>query len=182
MAMQLAEQSSASLLPATGLVSITRALERGLGAIVSAAAALLVVAEIGVLFAGVCTRYVFPRPLIWSDELAGILFLWLAMLGAAVAFRRGEHMRMTALVASAGPRLWAYLDVVATCAALAFLVLIVHPAYEYAYEESFITTPALQISNTWRAAALPVGICLMALFALLRLARAGDFKTFLLAA
>ena len=31
---------------------------------------------------------------------------------------------MTALVASAGPRLWAYLDVVATCAALAFLVLI----------------------------------------------------------
>lgn len=44
MAVQLAEQSSASLLPATGLVSITRALERGLGAIVSAAAALLVVA------------------------------------------------------------------------------------------------------------------------------------------
>src|SRR5699024_11500900 len=62
-----------SLLPATGLVSITRALERGLGAIVSAAAALLVVAEIGVLFAGVCARYVFHRPLIWSDELAGIL-------------------------------------------------------------------------------------------------------------
>ncbi|MDU6672885.1 MAG: TRAP transporter small permease subunit, partial [Bradyrhizobium sp.] len=105
MAVQLAEQSSASLLPATGLVSITRALERGLGAIVSAAAALLVVAEIGVLFAGVCARYVFHRPLIWSDELAGILFLWLAMLGAAVAFQRGEHMRMTALVARASPGL-----------------------------------------------------------------------------
>ena len=68
----------------------------------------------------------------------------------------------------------AYLDVVATCAALAFLLLIVGPAYQYAYEESFITTPALQISNTWRAAALPVGICLMALFALLRLVRVGD--------
>ena len=43
------------------------------------------------------------RPLIWSDELASILFLWLAMLGAVVAFRRGEHMRMTALVGSARP-------------------------------------------------------------------------------
>ena len=52
----------------------------------------------------------------------------------------------------------AYLDLVATCAALAFLLMIVWPAYEYAYEESFITTPALQISNSWRAAALPVGI------------------------
>ena len=73
----------------------------------------------------------------------------------------------------------AWLDVVATCAALAFLLLIAWPAYEYAYEESFITTPALQIANIWRAAALPVGTGLMALFALLRLARAGDFETVL---
>ncbi len=101
------------------------------------------------------------------------------MLGAAVAFRRAEHMRMTAIVASARPSMRAYLDLVATCAALAFLLMIVWPAYDYAYEESFITTPALQILNSWRAAALPVGIGLMALFALLRLARAGDFRTVL---
>ena len=67
-------------------------------------AALLVVAEIVILFAGVVARYGLRQPLIWSDELASILFLWLAMLGAAVAFRRSEHMRMTAIVASAGPR------------------------------------------------------------------------------
>jgi len=36
----------------------------------------------------VTSRYFFHQPLIWSDELASILFLWLAMLGAAVAFRR----------------------------------------------------------------------------------------------
>ncbi|MFN5571231.1 MAG: TRAP transporter small permease, partial [Bradyrhizobium sp.] len=155
MAMQLAEQSSASLLPATGLVSITRALERGLGAIVSAAAALLVVAEIGVLFAGVCTRYVFHRPLIWSDELAGILFLWLAMLDAAVAFQRGEHMRMTAAVGRLSKRMQSFLDVLAIAAPLAFLILVIDPAYEFAADEAIITTPALELSNLWRAAALP---------------------------
>jgi tripartite ATP-independent transporter DctM subunit len=142
-------------------------------------AALLVVAEIVILFAGVVARYGLHRPLIWSDELASILFLWLAMLGAAVAFRRAEHMRMTAVVASAKPATRAYLDVVATSAALAFLLLIAWPACDYAYEESFITTPALQIPNIWRAAALPAGIGLMALFALLRLARAGDVRTLL---
>ncbi len=156
--------------------SFVASLESWLGTLVEIPAALLVVAEIVILFAGVVSRYVLHTPLIWSDELASILFLWLAMLGAVVAFRRSEHMRMTALVATAGPRMWAYLDLVATCAALAFLLLIVHPAYEYAYEESFITTPALQISNTWRAAALVVGTCLMAVFALLRLARFGDLK------
>ncbi|MBI5260227.1 MAG: TRAP transporter large permease subunit [Bradyrhizobium sp.] len=156
--------------------SLTGLLESILGLVVEIPAAILVVAEIVILFAGVVARYGLHRPLIWSDELASILFLWLAMLGAAVAFRRSEHMRMTAVVASARPALRAYLDVVATCAALAFLLLIVWPSYEYAYEESFITTPALQIPNWWRAAALPVGICFMALFAVLRLARSSDYR------
>jgi tripartite ATP-independent transporter DctM subunit len=155
------------------------ALEAWLGRLVEIPAALLVVAEIVILFAGVVSRYGLHSPLIWSDELASILFLWLAMLGAAVAFRRSEHMRMTAVVASAKPAMRAYLDVFATSAALAFLLLIVLPAYDYAYEESFITTPALQIPNIWRAAALPVGTGLMALFAFLRLARTGDTKILL---
>jgi tripartite ATP-independent transporter DctM subunit len=159
--------------------SVAASGEALLGMLVEIPAALLVVAEIVILFAGVVWRYVLHDPLIWSDELASILFLWLAMLGAAVAFRRAEHMRMTAIVASASPTMRAYLDVVATCAALAFLLLIVWPAYDYAYEESYITTPALQISNIWRAAALPVGTCLMALFALLRLARTGDVRILL---
>jgi len=161
--------------------SLLASLERVLGLAVEIPAATLVVAEIVILFAGVVARYGLHRPLIWSDELASILFLWLAMLGAAVAFRRSEHMRMTAVVASAGPAMRAYLDLVATCAALAFLTLIVWPSAEYAYEESFITTPALQISNIWRAAALPAGICLMAAFALLRLLRAADYRMVLMA-
>jgi tripartite ATP-independent transporter DctM subunit len=161
--------------------SLLASVERALGLFVEIPAALLVTAEIVILFAGVVARYGLHRPLIWSDELASILFLWLAMLGAAVAFRRGEHMRMTAVVSGARPATRAWLDLVATAAALAFLVLIAWPAYEYAYEESYITTPALQILNSWRAAALPVGIGLMALFAALRLARAGDLKTMLAA-
>jgi tripartite ATP-independent transporter DctM subunit len=156
--------------------SLVASIESWIGLLVEIPAAMLVVAEIIILFAGVVARYGLRQPLIWSDELASILFLWLAMLGAAVAFRRSEHMRMTAVVAMASGRTQAYLAVVAICAALAFLLMIVAPTFQYAYEESFITTPALQISNSWRAAALPVGTCLMALFALLRLARIDDLR------
>src|SRR5579883_3398958 len=133
--------------------SLIATIDRVLGLLVEIPAALLVAAEIVILFVGVVARYGFHSPLIWSDELASILFLWLAMLGAAIAFRRAEHMRMTALVARASAERRAFLDVVGTCAALAFLLLIAWPAYEYAYEESFITTPALQIANSFRAAA-----------------------------
>src|SRR5215510_12619818 len=103
--------------------SLLGSIEHALGLAVEIPAALLVTAEIVILFAGVVARYGFHRPLIWSDELASILFLWLAMLGAAVAFRRGEHMRMTAVVSGAAAATRAYLDLVATAAALAFLLM-----------------------------------------------------------
>ena len=103
-AVHLAEEISVALPRMTGVAGALRRAEELLGSIVAAVAALLVIAEIAVLFSGVSARYLFQKPLIWSDELAGILFLWLAMLGAVVAFQRGEHMRMTAIVGMVRPR------------------------------------------------------------------------------
>ena len=151
-------------------------IEAAAGTAIEVVAALLVVAEIVILFAGVVSRYVFHQPLLWSDELASILFLWLAMLGAVVALRRDEHMRMTAIVGMVSPRVRAFLDVLAVAAALAFLVLIVYPAYEFAHDEAAITTPALEISNAWRASALPIGSALMLIIALMRLLEVGSWR------
>ena len=73
-------------------------LNRIIGTLIEIPAALLVLAEVVLLLMGVISRYVLHKPLVWSDELASILFLWLAMLGSIIAFQRGEHMRMTAIV------------------------------------------------------------------------------------
>ncbi|MBC7481343.1 MAG: TRAP transporter large permease subunit [Rhizobacter sp.] len=148
-------------------------MQNALARVLGLPVALLVAAEIGVLLAGVIARYVFHNPLIWSDELASILFLWLAMLGSAVAFERGDHMRMTAVVSKLQPATRAFLDVLATAAALAFLLLILPHAWEYAVEEAVMRTPALEIRNSWRVAAMAVGFGAMALFAVLRLLQVG---------
>ena len=152
--------------------SAAATIESRLGSLTEVAAGGLVVAEIAILFGGVISRYVFDRPLVWSDELASTLFLWLAMLGAVIAFRRGEHMRMTACVDMLGGSWRAMFDSLATVAALAFLLMMAWPAYQFASDEVPITTSALQISDVWRAAALPAGIALMIVFAMLRLMRA----------
>lgn len=153
---------------------LIRAIDGALGWAVEIVAAMLLAAEFAILLGGVVARYVFDRPLVWSDELASILFLWLAMLGAVIAFRRDEHMRMTACVELLPRRARAMLDSFATSAALAFLLLVAWPACQYALEQIPITTPALEITDAWRAAALPTGISLMAFFAVLRLARAAS--------
>src|SRR5579883_3059523 len=150
--------------------------DAALGLALEIPAAILMVVEIVVLFAGVVSRYVFHTPLVWSDELAETLFLWLAMLGAGVAFRRREHMRMTAAVNALAERPQMFFSTVATVTSLACLVFFLEPAYAFVADELVITTPALQISAAWRAAALPVGFALMAGIALLQLWRVGSFR------
>lgn len=172
---------AAAAMPATGLGRFAGHFDRTLGGLVEAVAAVLVLVEIIILGAGVTARYVFHAPLVWSDELASILFLWLSMLGAVVALRRGEHMRMTGLVSRVSPQTRALLEAVAITASIAFLLLIIPHAIEYAEEENFIVTPALEISNAWRAAAIPVGVGLMLIAAGCRLLRFSSLKPALLA-
>ena len=156
-------------------------LNKILGTLVEIPAALLVLAEVVVMLMAVTSRYLFHRPLVWSDELASILFLWLAMLGSIIALQRTEHMRMTAIVGKLGPRARAFLDLLAIAASIAFLAFVVYPAYEFARDEMDVTTPAMGIANSWRAAALPIGLGMMLLVGILQIFRFGRLKDVFLA-
>lgn len=153
-----------------------RIADRILGRTIELVAVALILLEIVILFSGVVARYVLHVPLVWTDELASILFLWLSMLGAVIALRRGQHMRMTAFIDRVTPDKRMLLEGFALSASLAFLVLFLYPAIDYAYEESYIVTPALEISNAWHAAALPVGIAFMIMTSLLRMGLTSDRK------
>ena len=147
------------------------AVELWLGIAVETVTAVLVVAEVVVLFSGIVARYLLHQPLTWSDEVASSLFLWLAMLGAVVALRRGEHMRMTALVLKLDAPVRRWFDTLALVAGLGFLALVALPSFNWASDEAVVVTSALEISAGWRAAAFPTGVALMILFSLFRLGR-----------
>src|SRR6185436_2992881 len=54
---------------------------------------------------------------------------------------------------------------------LAFIVLLLPAALEHVKSEAIVITPTLEISSSWRAAAMPAGLVLMALFVVVRMAR-----------
>jgi tripartite ATP-independent transporter DctM subunit len=139
-------------------------------------AAALVVTETLVLLAGVIYRYALHDPLIWSDELASTLFIWLSMLGAVLALDRGEHMRLTAIVNRLSPRWRVWFETVAALIVCVFVVMIIGPAVEHSSEQMAITTPALEIPDGLRAAALPAGAVLMLLAALARMASQASLR------
>lgn len=113
------------------------------------------------LAASVLARYAFHNPLIWSDELAVMVFLWLSMLGATLALRRGEHLRLTTVASIVSPAQRQVMEASAAVLSALFAFALVVYGTGYAADEALVTSPGLNISAAWRAAALPIGGALM---------------------
>jgi len=58
-----------------------------------------------VAFVNVITRYVVQYSLAFTEEIVVSLFVWLTLLGSAIAFREGSHLAFTYLVDRAPPAL-----------------------------------------------------------------------------
>ena len=154
----------------TGSAALAGTIDRGLGRALEVLCTVLIVVETSILFVGVIARYSFHRPLIWADELASTLFVWLSVLGAVLAMRRNAHMRLTTFIGRAGPALRQRIETAILLVIAAFVLLIVWPAIEYSMDEAIVRTPGLGITNSWRASAVAAGAFLIALFSFLRLA------------
>lgn len=151
-------------------------IEEACGSVAQIAAALLVVAETAILGAGVFWRYVLHAPLVWSDELALILFAWLGMMGAVVALRGRHHMRLTFLVNKTTTASQKKFDTFVWCAVATIGAALFVASVDYTLHSIPELTPALQISAGYRTLALNVGIGMMVVTALLRITQVGTPK------
>ena len=153
----------------SGVRRVAFGIDMLIGRIAEFIGAVLVLVETCILFAGVVSRYVFNSPIIWTDELATFLFLWLAMFGAVVALRRDGHMRLTTFVNWCSPQWSNWLATVAELVVIIFVVEIIVPAAAYLNVQASTELITLHISDWYRVVALLVGPGLIALVALLRM-------------
>ena len=76
---------------------------------------------------------------------------------------------MTTLVNKLSPAAQRQFEAIALAASLAFLVMILPASIEHVELEHVVITPTLEVSMTWRTLAMPIGIGLMIVLALLRM-------------
>ncbi len=155
--------------PASAIRRFGLRLETVIKWITEVPAAALVLAELGLLLTNVTFRYALHRPLVWGDELASVLFIWLAMLGAVIALRRGEHMRLTVFLGRMAPDRRAFFQTFGHVVVVAFVLMLIGPAWEYTQDEWLITTPALEMKNAFRVGSITTGAALMLAMAVTRL-------------
>jgi tripartite ATP-independent transporter DctM subunit len=133
----------------------------------------LLIVEIGILAAGVYWRYVLRNSLVWTDELATFLLVWLGMLGAVVAYRRDQHVRLTAVIRARDARFEPIADAVGA-AVIAIFALEVLPTFgAFIADQNGVLSPALAIPHSYVVVSIYIGVTLLLVLAMLRLLDAG---------
>lgn len=116
-----------------------------------------------VVFLQVFYRYVLAQPLQWSEELARYLFVWLSIMGAALALQRKGHFGLDLFykMLSSRFRRTVKFPVYLLLGIVIFVILFqgIILVQKTALQES----PAMGISMAWAYASLPVGGALMAI-------------------
>jgi TRAP-type C4-dicarboxylate transport system permease small subunit len=114
-----------------------------------------------VVFAAVVARYGFNSSLVWSDEVARGLLVWLVFLGAASAYHRSELVDI-GLVRDHLPDRAAYaLRVIGTLLVMAFLGFTIFYGIELMQKNVRQVSAVLRIKQNYFSAAVTVGSVVM---------------------
>lgn len=116
-------------------------------------------------------RFILSISVPWTEEVSRLLFVWLAMIGAAIGYREGSMIVIDTLPELGGETVRGWLrPVVGTISFLiiAFLFLASLPLIEAVWPTTLATID--WISNGWTYLAFTVSFGLMLIYAIAQLA------------
>ena len=160
-------------------VHLVARLARTLLAVLRAAIAALVIALFAYMtvavLAQVIGRYVFNFSIDWAVESATFAQIWMVLLGAGYAMRKGLHVSVDFLVAKLPATVVRPLNVAITVLCLWFMWVVFDGSLGLIRIGALQTSSALQLPMNYPYLAIPVAMAYLALeFVLLMWARSFD--------
>lgn len=110
------------------------------------------------VLAQVFGRYVFNYSISWTEETARYAQIWVVLIGAGIAMRRGLHVAVEVLAAMLPVNLSRLLSVVIAAACLCFLGVVIYGSFALIQLGwLFELSPVLQIPMWIIYLSLPIG-------------------------
>lgn len=132
----------------------------------------LLVAMVVVVTAGVFYRYVLDAALVWYDEFASYLLVWLTFYGAALATHRDTHIVFETAVQRLAPGSRRVVEAASDLCSLTFHgILFVYGLVLVRSLEAETAVSLPFVPMAWVYSVLPISGALMFLFTVARLAR-----------
>ena len=144
---------------------------RSLERLADALLVLLFLLIFALVLAQVVCRYVFNSPLVWSEELARFLFVWVAMLAWSLASRRRSHIAVTYFAELLPARAGLTLAIAVQVLIAFFCLLLVRHGWTLTLRNLDLPTVTLGISYAWVYAVVPVGAAAVIAYALAEIRR-----------
>jgi len=116
------------------------------------------------VIAQILFRYVIEFPLDWSEEIARFLFVWIIYMGASLAIKKHQHLKIEAGLYLFPRRLRPWVGLVGNFLFIAFALVMLYDSIQHLYRISWTrpqVSPALMISMGFAYGAIPVSLALM---------------------
>lgn len=122
---------------------------------------LLLLAMAAIIFSNVVLRYTTGDSIVWAEEVARHMMIWVAFLGAGLALRFGGHVAIDNLHRSVGTRTAQAIRALVVVGLGLFFIFMTAASSDYVWRTRFQSTAATDIPISFIYAAMPVGFVLM---------------------
>jgi TRAP-type C4-dicarboxylate transport system permease small subunit len=132
----------------------------------------------GVVIWAVFCRYVLNSSLMWGEELARYLSIWMIALGLGLAHRRGAHVAVNSVFGWIPHMSKRTIGMISELTTLMLCILVCWFSW-LAAQGNFLTgqrSPAMGIDIAWIYLAIPVGFLLMAVQSAIRLVAPDQYR------
>lgn len=122
---------------------------------------LLLLAMACIVFANVVLRYTTGDSIVWAEEVARHLMIWVTFLGAGLVLRFGGHVAIDNLHQAVSSRAARLLRTLVVVGIGVFCLVMTYFSILYVWATRFQTTAATDIPIAWIYAAMPAGFLLL---------------------
>ncbi|WP_304414215.1 TRAP transporter small permease [Photobacterium atrarenae] len=105
----------------------------------------------------IVTRWLFNAPSLWSEELARVLFMYMSLIGCAIAIKRNSHVNITYFSDKLPEKLRLILALALETAVLISIFAIIYLGYQHVQRNAFFELITLGVSSQWMNYSLPLG-------------------------
>lgn len=105
-------------------------------------------------------RYVFNRPLLWSEELSRYLYVWIAWLGCAFCAGTRSHISVPLLFDILPVWMQNILTIVGNLIVIGAMCYLIPNAMSYALGQNAFMASTMPVKRSWLFIALPIGLIL----------------------
>ena len=111
--------------------------------------------------ANIISRYFLKTGIFWSEEVATGFFVWSVFIGAAAAFKKGQHIGIDIIVSKLSGRNRAIANVLIDLVVLIVIGFITVFSFLYVKTSYTKLTPVLGVSSAYISSSIIVGFTFM---------------------